>query len=285
LPRRNEIARMLMAAIILCALPAGAQRIVKLTIPATLYNVDMDAASPSVSILVKFLPLKERNSNESAGPCPNLRYQPTGPSFRLVTGRAGGFAVRVPAGQYFAVVTSESFGLVSSCITVASPDDAKACGANAPAEGSPLQTMIVRYSRTLPFFHGDILMSHPCAPAVPTACESLHQAYPLMLDGRQIQLQYAGKPLGKTVVRVSRPSKRREPNVFSLSTDTRGVMDAEALYSLAGETGTHLLLKIPAGGSGAAEIVVDIPPEPATHKETLALFQRKKCGWEAEIVH
>ncbi|HEY6305610.1 MAG TPA: hypothetical protein VI488_04015 [Candidatus Angelobacter sp.] len=284
MPRRYDIAAMLISATILCALPAGAQRISKLTIPATLYNVDIDAAIPSVRILVKFFPLKERNNDENARPCPNARYQPTGPSFRLMTDHAGGFAVRVPAGQYFAVVTSEFFGLVSSCVTVTTPDDARACGVSAPAEARPLQTMIVRYSRKLRFFHGDILMSHPCAPHVPTACDSLHQAYPLVLHSRQIQLRYGGKPLSKTVVNVSKPSKGREQDLFTLSTDSRGVMDAEALYALAGETGTHLLLRIPAGDGRAAEIVVGIPPEPATNQQTLALFQRRKCGWEAEVI-
>jgi len=266
------------------SLSLHAQNVQKFLIPSTLYNVDIDAASASTAILVELFPLKQHNNNESAGPCPNARYEATGPSFKFFTDRSGGFALRVPAGQYFAVITSESFGLVSSCITVATPEDAKACGASPPPSGQPLQTMIVRYSRRLRFFHGDILMSHPCAAAEPTACASLHEAYPLLLDGRQIQLQYSGKPLRNAAVKITTRSRIKQPDLFSMNADRQGVLDAGALYSLAGEAGTHVLLRIQTGEGGYAELAVRIPPQPSNNKQTLALFQRRKCGWEAEVI-
>jgi hypothetical protein len=155
-------------------------------------------------------------------------------------------------------------------------------GASAKMGGRP-QSMIVRYANHVKSYHGDILMSHPCAERAADVCDSLHETHPMVLSARQVQLQHGGEPLAKAVVKVTRAAQKESPAV-SLAADAHGVLDAGPLYSLAEGTGNVVMLLISVAGE-SAKILVQVAAEPTTAKQTLSLFQRRKCGWEAEVIN
>jgi hypothetical protein len=144
------------------------------------------------------------------------------------------------------------------------------------------QAMLVRYATRIKSYHGDILMSHPCAERAADVCDSLHETRPMVLSSRQILLQHGGAPLSKAAVKVTRVLQK-EGTALALFADARGMLDAGPLYSLAEGTGNSLMLEIAVGGD-TAKIRVEVAAEPAAVKQTLSLFQRKKCGWDAEVV-
>lgn len=276
---------------------AYAQKAPQVTLEGRLYSVDAEAPARAARIQVQLLPLLEPLENSAPGRCASLKRNPEGPIYKLITDSAGGFALnRVVPGQYFMVVTSatESFDLISACLAVTGPDESKSCGAGAnPAtvaagkqssqvSQSQPQAMIVRYSNRIKSYHGDVLVSHPCAERRADVCDSLHETRPLVLTSRQILLQHGGEPLAKAVVKVTRAAQKESPAV-SLTADAHGILDAGPLYSLAEGTGNVIMLGIPVAGD-AAKIRVQVAAEPTAARQTLSLFQRKKCGWEAEIV-
>ena len=284
-----------------------AQPAAKVNLPGSLYSVDTEAPARAARIQVQLLPLLEPLENAAPGKCASLKRDPAGQIFKLTTDSAGGFTLwKVPPGQYFAVVTSqtESFDLISACITVTGPEESKSCGA-APAKNrsgeSPsapagidnkeakkedkkpgTQGMLVRYATRMKSYHGDILMSHPCAEHPATACDSLHATRPVMVSARQILLQHGGEPLSKAAVKVTRFSQK-EGTALALVADAHGMLDAGALYSLAEGTGNSLMLAIAVGGE-TAKIRVEVAAEPRATKQTLSFFQRKQCGWETEMI-
>jgi hypothetical protein len=286
-----------------------AQKSPQVTLEGTLYSVDAEAPVRAARIQVRLLPLLEPLENSAPGRCASLKRNPEGPVYKLVTDSAGGFALnRVVPGQYFLVVTSatESFDLISTCLTVTGPDESKSCGgkANLPTAASEKQSaqppvttasstpasqtrqpqaIIVRYSSRMKSYHGDILVSHPCAERRADVCDSLHETRPLVLAARQILLQRGGEPMAKAVVRVARASQKEAATV-SLTADAHGILDAGPLYSLAEGTGNVIMLLISVAGE-SAKILVQVAAEPTTAKQTLSLFQRRKCGWEAEVIN
>ena len=288
---------------------AHAQKPSQVTLEGSLYSVDAEAPVRAARIQVQLLPLLEPLENSAPGRCASLKRNPEGPVYKLVTDSAGGFALhRVEPGQYFLVVTSatESFDLISTCLTMTGPDESKSCGGKAipPAAGEKQsgqpaptkasapapqlqprqpQAIVVRYSNRMKSYHGDILVSHPCAERRADVCASLHETRPLKLAARQILLQRGGEPMAKAVVRVARASQKEGATV-SLTADAHGILDAGPLYSLAEGTGNVILLMISVAGE-SAKILVQVAAEPTTARQTLSLFQRRKCGWEAEVIN
>jgi hypothetical protein len=145
------------------------------------------------------------------------------------------------------------------------------------------QSMIVRYATRMKSYHGDILVSHPCAERAADVCDSLHETHPMIFSARQVQLQHGGEPLARTAVKVTRVSQK-EGTALALAADARGILDLAPLYSLAEGTGNSLTLAIAVGGE-TAKIRVEVAAEPTTARQTLSLFQRRKCGWEAEVIN
>jgi hypothetical protein len=96
-------------------------------------------------------------------------------------------------------------------------------------------------------------------------------------------LQHGGEPLARTAVKVTRVSQK-EGTALALAADARGILDLAPLYSLAEGTGNSLTLAIAVGGE-TAKIRVEVAAEPTTARQTLSLFQRRKCGWEAEVIN
>ncbi|MBZ5530177.1 MAG: hypothetical protein LAO20_01980 [Acidobacteriia bacterium] len=303
-----DAARIILIVVVFGANPVLAQKSPQVTLEGTLYSVDAEAPVRAARIQVQLLPLLEPLENSAPGRCASLKRNPEGPIYKLVTDSAGGFALnRLVPGQYFLVVTSatESFDLISTCLTVTGPEESKSCGSktNAPAsekQNAPLvptkastpatqlqtrqpQAILVRYSNRMKSYHGDILVSHPCAERRADVCDSLHETRPLTLAARQILLQRGGEPMAKAVVRVARASQKEGATV-SLTADAHGILDAGPLYSLAEGTGNVILLLISVAGE-SAKILVQVAAEPTTAKQTLSLFQRRKCGWEAEVIN
>ena len=254
----------------LLSLPAlwiSAQSSSKATI--TFVIEDVDAGQPVSNKKVKLELFGPEHGARKILPCvPTTDAKPLFSS-EFSTNANVSFAVSADGGKYIAEITVANRKPVFGCIGFDTPESVRACGV-AP---SPLfrQYALIRITKLIPRFSGDLLGNSACAAYAPSLCDPL--SVPNLVQRNNIVLlESDGRPIGNARLEFREYTKGLAKVVANLTTDANGAADVSSL-SRGG-----LLRMAVKSGHASGEFLIGFARTRTPGRQTIKLFHWRCRG-------